>query len=183
MVILDVPHMHQQTFYYCVPACQKMVLDYSVKHFNIKSSKVLSVKTIAKVTRTLKEGTAPEDCERVNELLRRARPPIKFETKYVQDFPDILAELKEEKPVIAWINMKDPPDQLWHAVVVKGFEPSTHTVFYDNPAETEENKTSSMTSSKFMKKWGWQAQMVKVLISSKGQSLIDIEWSQEGKNV
>jgi hypothetical protein len=156
-----------------------MVLDYVVKHFKVKGCKVLSIKKIAKITMTLKEGTAPEDCERVNEFLRRTRPPIKFETKYVQDFKDILTELKDEKPVIVWINVKEFPDQLWHAVVIKGYEQETHTVYYDDPDENGNNNTLSMTSSQFMRKWGWQAQMVKVLISGKGQSLIDSEWGSK----
>jgi hypothetical protein len=177
---VKIEHFRQPTDHYCVPACLKMVLDYMCKHFNVKC-KPLSIKIIAKATKTNKDGTAPRDAENINALLHRAKPPIKFRLFEMSKFPEIVKELNEEHPAIAWINIADEPsDTIWHAVAIVDFNPENNMVTYDDPDENEKDCIKSLEAGVFTKKWGFQARLIKVLIGTKGQTLIDGDWVPEG---
>ena len=156
-----------------------MVLNYMCKHFNVKC-KPLSVKTIAKTTKTNKDGTAPRAVENVNFLLHRAKPPMKFQLFEMSKFPEIVNELNEERPVIVWMNIAEPPDTIWHAVVIVNFNPDNNMITYDDPDEDERDCIKSLEAGVFTKKWGFQARLIKVLIGSKGQTYIDGDWVTEG---
>jgi hypothetical protein len=156
-----------------------MVLDYMCKHFNVKC-KTLSLKTIAKTTKTDRDGTAPRATENVNFLLHRAKPPMKFQLFEMSKFPEIVKELNEERPVIVWINIAESPDTVWHAVVIVGFNLENNIVTYDDPDEDEKDCIKSLEAGVFIKKWGFQARLIKVLIGTKGQTYIDGEWTAEG---
>ena len=132
----------------------------------------LSIKQIARIVNTEWDGTAPKDIERLNPYFE-ARLCIEFKAQYMQRFPEIQKELEEQRPVITWINSQKHPDKLWHAVVVRGFEPN-HVVFndpWDNKRKTEE-------VGSFISKWGTEAKMVKLYISKEKQSSLS-EYSQE----
>lgn len=172
MVKLNVPMFGQPIFYYCVPACIKMVLEYIREKHGEKIPR-LSIKTIARVVRTTIDGTTPKDVENMNEALRRAEPSVEFKAKFLSRFPEITKELNEERPVIVWINVVEPPDTVLHAVVITGFDPETNTVFFNDPDGGVE-KTEEV--GVFIKKWGVHARLVKVLIGRKQQRHID-EWA------
>ena len=110
----------------------------------------------------------------MNEALRKANPSIEFEVKLLSRFPEILQELNENNnPVMVWINNVEPPDIVWHAVVVIGFNPGTNEVYYNDPWD---NSEKSEDAGIFSKKWGVQSRMVKVLIGKKKQRHVD-EWT------
>ena len=95
-------------------------------------------------------------------------------------FPEILKELNEEHPVIVWINIADEPsDTIWHAVVILDFSPETNMVTYDDPDENEKECIKGLEAGVFMKKWGFQSSLIKVLIGTKGQTYIDGDWLPE----
>lgn len=148
-----------------------MVLEY-VRQEHGKKIPRLSIKTISRVVKTTIDGTAPKDVENMNDALRRARPSVEFETEFLGRFPEIRKELDEGRPVIVWINCVEPPDMVWHAVVVTGFDPETNTVFYNDPDGKVKKKEEVGV---FIKKWGVQARLVKVLIGRKQQRYIN-EW-------
>lgn len=59
------------------------------------------------------------------------------------------------------INTVEPPDVVWHAVVVIGFDPETNKVFYNDPWDnSEKNEDVGL----FITKWGVETRMVKVKI-------------------
>lgn len=162
----------QPTVYYCVPACIKMVLEYARKKYG-KEIPRLSIKTIARVVGTTIDGTAPKDVENMNERLSKAVPSVEFKTEFLSRFPEIVKELNdEENPVIAWINCVEPPDTVWHAVVVTGFDPETNTIFYNDPEGSVKKKEEVGI---FINKWGVSGRLVKVLIGKKLQRHIN-EW-------
>jgi len=177
MVELDVPLFGQPMFYYCVPTCIKMVLEYVRKKHGKKIPR-LSIKTIARVVKTTIDGTAPKDVENMNDYLSKVVPSVEFKTEFLSRFPEVRKELEDkENPVIAWINCVEPPDMVWHAVVVTGFDPRTNTVFFNDPDGSIEKKEDV---GKFIKKWGVQARLVKVLIGRKQQRHIN-EWTARAK--
>ena len=180
---MNVPHFHQPEDNYCIPTSQKMVLDYMIQNQKVKC-KPFSISTIAKVTKTrVIDGTAPKAAEYVNTLLHRAKPPIKFKLFEGQKFGEIIKELDEERPVIAIINLAELPRRVWHAVVIVNFDPETNMVTYDDPDENEDNPLISVEVGGFMKKWGRQARMIKVLLGTKGQTYIDGDWKDDGTEV
>jgi len=173
MVKLNVERFGQPQPYQCVPTCLKMVLEYIRANHGNKIPR-LSIKTISRIVKTTKDGTIPKDVERMNEALRKANPSIEFEVKLLSRFPEILQELNENNnPVMVWINNVEPPDIVWHAVVVIGFNPETNEVYYNDPWD---NSEKSEDAGIFSKKWGVQSRMVKVLIGKKKQRHVD-EWA------
>lgn len=174
MVRLDVPQWGQAKDNYCVPTCIKMVLEYLRAKYG-DSIPRFSIRTIARVVETNIDGTAPKKVEKVNSLLNRAVPSVEFRTQFMGNFPEILAELREERPVIVWINCAEPPDKVWHAVVVMGFEESTNTVYYNDPWDRSEK---SIEVGVFIHRWGTEARLVKILIGKVHQRCIH-EWTTE----
>ena len=76
--------------------------------------------------------------------------------------------------MIAWVNSQRPPDKLWHAVVVRGFDESNLVIFndpWDCKRKTEEVGV-------FISKWGTEAKMVRLLISKEKQSSL-IEYQEK----
>lgn len=172
LVELDVHWFGQPRPNYCVPACLKMVLDYA-RERNGSGVPRLSIKTIARVVKTKFEGTAPKDVENLNRLLYRSRPSVKFKAEFMGRFPTVEKELIEYRPVIVWINSVDPPDIVWHAVVVYGFQPETNHVLFRDP---ENKNPRDMEVGMFVDKWGIQARLIKVIIGEKEQTHI-VDWA------
>jgi len=146
-----------------------MVLEF-VREKHGKKIPRLSIKRIARVVKTEKDGTAPKDVENMNDALEKAKPSVEFKTEFLSRFPEIVKELDEERPVIVWINCVEPPDIVWHAVVVTGFDPETNTVLFNDPQGAVKKEEEV---GRFVKKWGMQARLVKVLIGKKQQRHID----------
>jgi hypothetical protein len=167
--LIKIPHYRQPTDRHCVPTCQKMVLEYARKQLKVNCP-ILSIKKIAKTTGINREGVVPKDAEKINDLLRRSKPPIKFQTVDMANFDEITEELKEERPVIVFINVLDLPDILWHAVVVVDFVPNG--IIYHDPDENEDNCIKKLEIGVFMGKWSWRARLIKLLIEKRQQTYI-----------
>ncbi len=146
-----------------------MLLEYARKEFGVDAP-VLSIKKIARITKINRDGVIPEYTEKVNELLRRTKPPIKFKSEFGASFDDILNELNEKRPVIVFINTRQPPDELIHAVIVVDFVPNY--VWYHDPEANEKNAVQSLEVGVFMSMWGWKNRLVKLIISKQQQTCI-----------
>ncbi|MGA2385090.1 MAG: C39 family peptidase [Candidatus Bathyarchaeia archaeon] len=167
--MLEVPHFGQATDHHCVPTCQKMVIEYARQTLGVDCP-VLSIKKIARITRIDRDGVVPEYAEKVNELLRRTKPPMKFQTQFGAEFNDITNELKENRPVIALINTREPPDELVHAVIIVDFVPNR--IWYHDPDEDEKHAVKALEVGVFMSMWGWKNRLIKLLISKQQQTTI-----------
>lgn len=175
MTELNVPLWGQPARNYCVPACLKMLLEFLRQNYGDAIPK-LSISQIARIVNTQWDGTAPKDVENINKYFE-AKLCIDFKAEYMRRFPEIQKELTEERPVITWINSQKPPDTLWHAVVVRGFNESNFVV-YNDPWDCK-RKTEEVGI--FINKWGTEAKMVKLLISKEKQSYL-YEYSREHQN-
>ncbi|MGD0204211.1 MAG: C39 family peptidase [Candidatus Bathyarchaeia archaeon] len=164
MTELNVPLWGQPTRNYCVPTCLKMLLEFLRQKYGDAIPK-LSISQIARIVNTQWDGTAPEDVENINKYFE-AKLCIYFKAEYMRRFPEIQKELDEERPVITWVNSQKPPDKLWHAIVVRGFDES-HFVIFNDPWDCK-RKTEEV--GVFISKWGTEAKMVKLLISKEKQS-------------
>ena len=172
---LNVPLWGQPARNYCVPACIKMLLEFLRKNYG-EAIPQLSISQIARIVNTQWDGTAPRDIEKINKYFE-AKLCINFKAEYMRRFPDIKSELNEERPVITWINSQKPPDKLWHAVVVRGFDELNFVIFND-PWDCK-RKTEEVGI--FISKWGTEAKMVRLLISKEKQSNL-YEYSREQIN-
>lgn len=169
---MDIRWFGQPRQNYCVPACLKMVLEYA-RERNGPGIPLLSIKTIARAVKTEFEGTAPKDVENLNRLLYRSKPSVKFKAEFMSRFPTIERELREYRPVIVWMNSVDPPDIVWHAVVVSGFLPENNRVLLRDP---ENKELKNLEAGVFVSKWGLQARLIKVIIGEKEQTHI-VDWA------
>jgi len=156
---------------YCHPCCIKMVLDYAIDHLNVKQKK-LSLNKIAKASGTHpKGGTVRGNIELINDLLTNSVPRISFKYELAFSFEDILDELQNKRPVIAWINITPDDDEpLLHAVVVSYYDKSTNNVTYIDPLMTKENHTKTVTASVFLDEClGVDGMIIKLVVSTIGQ--------------
>ena len=170
---LNVPIWGQPSRNYCVPACIKMILEFLRERYGEDIPR-LSLSRIARIIGTQWDGTAPKDVENINKYFK-AKLCIEFKAEFMRHFPEIRKELEEGKPVIAWVNDQIPPDKLWHAVVVCGFNPDINAVIFNDPWDA---RKKSEEVGIFIKKWGVEAKMVKLLISKEKQSTLH-EYSRE----
>jgi len=174
MVKLNVPLWGQpQRHNQCVPTCIKMALEHlRTKHG--ESIPRLSIKRISKIVNMKIDGTIPKDVENINTFLCNGNPVVVFKTDILGNFRQIKKEIIEkETPVIVWINNADPPDEVWHAVVVIGFDPETNTVTYNEPLDRSEKDEEVGI---FTSKWGFESRMARVNVIKTQQRQIR-EWA------
>jgi hypothetical protein len=188
MARVKVPLWGQPDKKYCVPTCIKMILEFLRDNCgNVVPS--VSIPNIAKVVRTQWDGTPPGNVELMNEYLK-AKLSVKFKATYGQRFQDIVVETNEkETPVIAWLNEAKGPvnhskiltdtsqleDKLWHAVVVTYYDSNAQNFIYNDPWNAKEK---SEEAGKFLRKWGVEGMMVKLLISRNEQAYLGT-WLKE----
>jgi len=175
MVKLNVSLWGQPQRNQCVPTCVKMVLEYlRTKHGD--SIPRLPIKRISKIVNLQIDGTIPKDVEKINAFLCRGNPVVEFKASFLARFPKVKKELIEnENPVIVWINAVEPPDEVWHAVVVTGFDPDTNMVTYNDPYDKRERDEEV---GKFSSRWGVEGRMVKVNVFKTQQRQMP-EWASD----
>jgi hypothetical protein len=157
-----------------------MVLEY-VRMRNGPDIPNLSISKIANEIRTEEDGTPSGQIENVNNLLQKARPSVEFKIVFLGRFPEIQKELLEKKqPILALVNIADLPDTVKHAIVLTHYDEESHEVFYIDPLDHNTEKHIEVGS--FIKKWGLQAIMVKVLVGEREQRHMP-EWMEEKPNV
>ena len=172
-VNLDVELYRQPTNYYCVPACLKMVIEYAKRTLNVKIGRI-SLKRIAKAINANIDGTAFDDIENINELLENSNPLMEFKIKMPGNFTEIRNELDEGRPVIAWINIAEPPDEVWHSVVIKGYDIQRNIIIYMDPQFGEREEAIGT----FLKKMEPYNLIVKLVIGSRVQRRLPELWGR-----
>jgi hypothetical protein len=146
-----------------------MVLEFLQQNYGEDVPRV-NISTIARVVKTRWDGTAPKDVELMNQYFE-AKLRVKFKAKAMMRFQDLIREIDENRlPVIIWLNeAKQPPDKLWHAVVLTGYDSATQHFTYNDPWNAREKQEEV---GKFIQKWGVEAKMVKLLISTETQAYL-----------
>jgi len=177
MVKLDVPLWGQpEKNNQCVPTCIKMVLEY-LRAIYGDSIPRLSIKKISRIIDKKIDGTIPKNVENMNDYLCKGNPIVEFKTSMLEGFPLIKKQIFEKKnPVIAWINSAEPPDTVWHAVVVTGFDPETNMVTYNDSLDNTSEK--SVEVGIFTSKLGLERIIARINVFKTQQRHIG-EWSPD----
>ena len=171
MPILDVAFYKQPNDMYCHPTCVKMVLNYAIRHFKIKQRN-LSIRSIArKIGADPLDGTPPGGIELINGALVNSKPSIRFTRQLSGTLREIIVEIDNERPIIAWINLSDNEfDPVWHAVVIVGYDRDKREIYYIDPLKTEEDHIVTLEIGDFISnKMGPQGNMIKFEIGGRGQ--------------
>lgn len=114
---LEIPIYLQNENYTCVPCCIKMIIDYYSKNNSINIAK------ISECVNTTELGTCNDsNLDNINKLIENFDPSLEFyrDCSY-PSWNDILTDLKEDKPVILWIEYDDGLDKYFiHSIIVIG---------------------------------------------------------------
>jgi len=159
---------------YCQPTCYKIVINYAVDKFQIKQKKS-SIRTIAKILCTDEDwGTVPGNVEFVNILLGKSRPKMQFQRQISRRYTEITTEIDEKRPIIAWIDpQKIVNDEVWHVVVVNGYDADQRKIFFVDPLLREEYWQKEAESSHFMEeRLGPKGMLIKLIIGGSGQQTL-----------
>lgn len=162
--------------YSCVPRCVKMILDYISGGLGGKLHN-LDVSDIGEIIETRTDGTLPNKITNLNKEkhVLRAVPSIEFEyDQKMHTFAEIEAEMKERRPVIAWVELSEDHHRCAHAVVVTGIDKDKSLIYYNDPIFGEKEEEITV----FVSRWDkLDRTLVKVKI---GQKRILDEFIEEG---
>lgn len=145
MTRLGVPHIYQSDGHSCVPYCLLMVL--KALHSKHEGIVVPSIERISEIIGTTQLGTEFNSIEKINFLIEESIPSVEFKTDTsYPSWDSIVNDLKDQKPVITWIECHDLLGiPFTHSIVIDGY--SKNKVFYKDPLYgiIEENITSFLT--------------------------------------
>jgi len=145
----NIPLSKQGDNYSCVAHCIWMVIQYFAQNLG-HTVPDLPVDEITKTIKATPElATDLDDLERINEPLKKANPILTFYPEVDYPWERVLAELREKKPVIAWIKENLDPYVLAHSVVIRKFDPQKGEVIYIDPQEGEQ----TMYIGRFLELW------------------------------
>lgn len=102
----------------------------------------LTVTEIIKIINSSPElATDLENVENINEPLKTtSNPIIKFYPDVNYKWDEIEDELREKRPIIAWIRETPDPYEWAHVIVIKEYRPSDRRLIYlDSLKEGEQN--------------------------------------------
>jgi hypothetical protein len=143
---------------YCQPTCYKIVLNYAIDKFKIKQKK-WSINKIAKTLGTDEWGTVPGNVEFINNILGKSRPKIHFQRQISGRYNEVTAEIEGLRPIIAWIDpRKIGDDEVWHVVVINGYDPDQRKIYYVDPLLSEEYWQRRTKRAILLKK-GWDPEV------------------------
>ena len=171
MPILDVPFYKQPNDMYCHPTSVKIVLNYAIRKFKIRQRNH-SIRSIARhIGADPIWGTPPGGIELINGALVNSKPSIYFRRQLSGTLREIMEEINNERPIIAWINLIDNEiDPVWHAIVIVGYDLDKREVYYLDPQRTEEDCLVACEIGDFISnKLGPQGNIVKIEIGGRGQ--------------
>jgi len=152
----------------------KIVLNYAIETFKINQKK-LSINKIAKAIGARPDwGTIPGNIEAINSKLTHAQPSIRFRRQVSGRYTEIVEEIDQKRPVIAWIDKKETlGDEVWHVVIVNGFDPDLRRIYYVDTLLQEEFWQKECETGHFMeKRLGLKGYLVKLIIGGTGQKTL-----------
>lgn len=159
---------------YCQPTCFKIVLNYAVDTFKINQKK-WSIRKIAKTLSTdVDWGTVPGNVEFINNILGKSRPKMQFQRQISGKYTEVTAEIDDKRPIVAWIDPKKiGNDEVWHVVVINGYDSDQRKIFFVDPLLPEEYWQKEAESSHFMEeRLGPKGMLIKLIIGGVGQQTL-----------
>lgn len=174
MPILDVRFYKQPNDMYCHPTSTKIVLNYAINKFKIKQRNY-SIRSIARfIGADPVWGTPPGGIELINGALVNARPSLRFIRQLSGTLREIIEEINNLRPIIAWINLTDnEADPTWHSVVIVGYDRDKREIYYLDPQRTMQDPLVTCEIGEFINnKIGQQGNIIKIEIGGKGQKTL-----------
>jgi hypothetical protein len=170
----------QEDGYSCVPRCVKMVFMYISNCLDGQAPN-MDVDDIAEIIETRKDGTLIEDIRNLNKNKKviQVIPSLEFDVNLnPHSLSEIEDEIKNHRPLIAWVELSDGNRKFSHAVVIIGFEKDDkHLIFYNDPIFGEQQEEIGT----FMARWERADRLlVKVKIGKREQRLLE-EYIQKEK--
>src|SRR5208337_2771525 len=120
LIRMDVPVEYQEDDFSCTPVCISMVLKFIKDRF-VSGFPDLTVDEISKTIKTSADegGTTFENIENINKLFKKTSPSLEIVPDFRRKFEEIIEEVKKNnRPVIAWVLMRDPVAPYEHAIVI-----------------------------------------------------------------
>lgn len=142
----------------CVPVCLKMLLDYLKEATRDPKIPSFSVQQIARIVHTKQDGTDFPDVEEINKRLEKTVPSLEFEVDdRSYQFREIEDELLQQRPVIAWLYVRDVDGGSFrHAAVVTGDAKVDQKMMLNDPFRGQ----ISIPVGDFMAEWQRTEQML-----------------------
>lgn len=182
MPTLELPFFRQPNDMYCQPTCLKIVLNYAIDVLGVKQKKI-RLSTIAKaIGASPVMGAVPGNVEFINSKLEKAQPPMKIKRQLSGTYDEIKKEIDEGRPIIVWIDKRQiVNDEVWHVVVVNGYDEDLRRIYYCDPLLPEEYWQKEAESGDFiMNKLSPQGYLIKLIIGGSGQqTLINVDQNGE----
>lgn len=100
---------------------------------------------------------------------------MQFQRQISGRYTEITAEIDDERPIIAWIDpQKIVNDDVWHVVVINGYDPDLRKIFFVDPLyKKEEYWQREAESSHFMEeRLGPKGMLIKLIIGGTGQQTL-----------
>lgn len=155
-----------------------MVLDFINPRVG-ENNLSLSIEEIAEIVGTTMDGTVFNDVNKINRDKRilQTVPSIEFVAVYEHHtLEDIENELKENKPVIAWISGSETgAREMQHSVVITNLDRDNYTIQYNDPIDGDHQRTLG----DFISLWdSTDRTLIRVKIGEREQRLI-VEYGNE----
>ena len=129
----------QEDGFSCVPRCVKMVFMYIANDFKGRAPD-FDLEKIGKIIETKGDGTFPEKVSNLNDVkeVASAIPSIEFEIELKShSLDEIVRELNDKQPPIAWIRLYDNEHikSCAHAVVITEIDKEKGKISYNDPSQ------------------------------------------------
>ncbi len=128
-----------------------MILQYIGANYAGKMPN-LDVSSICEIIETRADGTLPDKVTNLNEdkHMLRAVPSIEFEYEQkMHTFAEIETEMKEKRPVIAWVELSTNGHRCGHAVVITGIDRDESLIYYNDPIFGEKQEEMTVFTSRW----------------------------------
>ena len=162
----------QEDGYSCVPRCIKMIFMY-IGNFLEGHAPDLDINEIAEIIETKQDGTLLENVKNLNtnSTVLRAIPSLEFDVDLkMHSLSEIEEEIKNNRPVIAWVELSEGIHRCAHAIVITDLDRDKDLICYNDPmfGEIQEEIGS------FMARWErLDRLLIKVKIGKREQRLLD----------
>jgi len=159
------------------------MINYAIDTLKIKQKKLL-LRTISKtIGASPVMGTIPGNIEFINTKLEKAQPSMKFKRQLSGNFNEIVSEIDQKRPIMAWIDKRQVhEDEVWHVVIINGYDLDLRRIYYCDPILSKEYwQKESEIGDFIINKLGPKGYFIKLIIGGSGQqTLINVD--QNGRN-